>query len=82
MKSDPARPRSCALVNDQVVVEQTRRWISSFVIGLGLCPFARRVLDAGRIRSSVLAGPLHFIVIPGTLDDALLTRPCTRADVE
>jgi hypothetical protein len=40
-------------VNDQVVVEHTRRWISSFVIGLGLCPFAQRVFDAGRIRYSV-----------------------------
>ena len=47
---DTARPRSCAPVNDQVVVEHTRRWIASFVIGLGLCPFARRVFDAGRIR--------------------------------
>src|SRR5262245_32568511 len=50
---DPARPRLCALVNDQVVVEHTRRWISSFVIGLGLCPFARQVFDAGRIRYAI-----------------------------
>jgi hypothetical protein len=40
-------------VNDQIIVEQTRRWISSFVIGLGLCPFARRVFDAGRIRYAI-----------------------------
>jgi hypothetical protein len=40
-------------VNDQVVVEHTRRWISSFVIGLGLCPFARRVFDASRIRYAI-----------------------------
>jgi len=40
-------------VNDQTIVEHTRRWISSFVIGLGLCPFARRVFDAGRIRYAV-----------------------------
>ncbi|HEY7157536.1 MAG TPA: DUF1415 family protein, partial [Gemmataceae bacterium] len=50
---DTARPGSCAPVNDQVVVEHTRRWISSFVIGLGLCPFARRVFDAGRIRYAI-----------------------------
>ena len=47
---DPARPKSCAAVNDQIVVERTRRWISSFVIGLGLCPFSRLVFDAGQIR--------------------------------
>jgi hypothetical protein len=40
-------------VNDQVVIEHTRRWISSFVIGLGLCPFARRVYDAGGIRYAI-----------------------------
>jgi hypothetical protein len=40
-------------VNDHVVVEHTRRWISSFVIGLDLCPFARRVFDAGQIRYAI-----------------------------
>jgi len=37
-------------VDEQAVIEGTRRWISSFVIGLNLCPFARRVFDAGAIR--------------------------------
>lgn len=32
------------------VIEQTRRWIADVVIGLNLCPFARRVFDAGLIR--------------------------------
>lgn len=52
---DTACPRSCRVVHDQdqVVVQHTRRWISSFVIGLGLCPFARRVFDADRIRYAV-----------------------------
>ena len=71
---DPARPMSCAPVNDQVVVEHTRRWISAFVIGLGLCPFARRVFDAGRIRYAIshsrdentlsndLASELHLLL--------------------
>lgn len=40
-------------MNDQAVVEHTRRWISEFVIGLGLCPFARQVFEAGRIRYAV-----------------------------
>jgi uncharacterized protein len=30
--------------------EITRRWISSMVIGLNLCPFAKRVFDADTIR--------------------------------
>jgi hypothetical protein len=37
-------------VNERVVVERTRRWISSMVIGLDLCPFARRPFEADTIR--------------------------------
>src|SRR5215471_13716862 len=91
---DRARPRSCAPVNDQVVIEHTRRWISSFVIGLGLCPFARRVFDAGRIRyaishsrdkhtlSSDLAGELHLLLAsPSTqIETTLLIHPHVLAD--
>ena len=32
------------------VVDRTRSWIASFVIGLNLCPFAQAVFDAGTIR--------------------------------
>jgi uncharacterized protein len=86
---DTARPRSCAPVNDQVFVEHTRRWISSFVIGLGLCPFAQRVFDAGRIRYAVshcrdehtlanlLASELHLLLAsPSTqIETTLLIHP-------
>lgn len=34
----------------QKVIEVTRRWISAVVIGLDLCPFARRVFEAEKIR--------------------------------
>jgi hypothetical protein len=37
------------------VVERTRRWIEAVVIGLDLCPFARRVFDGGGIRYVVSA---------------------------
>src|SRR5713101_76393 len=57
MKSNRSRrqstPKVACPVNDQVVIEHTRRWISSFVIGLGLCPFAQRAFDAGRIRYAI-----------------------------
>jgi hypothetical protein len=35
------------------VTEHTKRWISSIVIGLNLCPFARRVFQADLIRYEV-----------------------------
>lgn len=35
------------------VVADTRRWLERAVIGLSLCPFAKRVYDAGRVRFQV-----------------------------
>jgi hypothetical protein len=37
----------------QIVIETTRRWISSVVIALNLCPFARRVFQMEKIRYAV-----------------------------
>lgn len=37
------------------ITEHTRRWVSSVVTGLGLCPFAERVAKADRIRYAVYA---------------------------
>jgi hypothetical protein len=34
----------------QAVLDRTRRWISSIVIGLNLCPFAQRVFQADKVR--------------------------------
>jgi hypothetical protein len=39
----------------QAAIDATRRWISSLVIGLNLCPFARRVFAADKIRYVVSA---------------------------
>lgn len=90
----PTRPISCASVNDQIVVERTRRWISSFVIGLGLCPFARQVFDAGRIRYAIsysrdkntlsndLVSELHLLLAsPSTqIETTLLIHPHVLGD--
>jgi len=44
--------------------EQTRRWLTEFVVGLNLCPFARPFLDSPQLRISVCGG----------LDDQALGR--------
>jgi hypothetical protein len=76
-------------VDDQVVVEHTRRWISSFVVGLGLCPFAQPVFDAGRIRYAIshsrdkrtlaydLASELHLLLASPSkqIETTLLIHP-------
>src|SRR5262249_53107682 len=50
-------------VDERIVVEETRRWVETVVIGLNLCPFARRPFAAGLIR---------FIVTPAATEEALL----------
>lgn len=42
-----------AIIQQESVVEHTRHWIASIVIGLNLCPFAQRVFAAERIRYAV-----------------------------
>ncbi|HEX4613036.1 MAG TPA: DUF1415 domain-containing protein [Urbifossiella sp.] len=36
-------------VDGPAVIAATRRWVSEVVVGLNLCPFARRVSEAGRV---------------------------------
>lgn len=38
------------MMDQATVIEATRRWISTMVIGLNLCPFAERVFQAEKIR--------------------------------
>jgi hypothetical protein len=38
------------VVDKRAVIDSTRRWVSSIVIGLNFCPFAKRVFQEDRIR--------------------------------
>jgi uncharacterized protein len=42
-------------MDERAVIEATRRWVTGVVIGLNLCPFARRASEAGRVRYAVTA---------------------------
>ena len=42
-------------MDSNAVIARTRRWISAVVIGLNLCPFARRVFESDTIRYVVSA---------------------------
>ncbi len=50
-------------MDPQAVIAATRRWIAEMVIGLNLCPFARRVFEADKIR---------YVVSLATAEDQLL----------
>ncbi len=76
-------------MNHEEIVASTKRWISSMVIGLNLCPFAQRVFDAGTIRyvicettdesilTNFLAEELKFLaaVSPTVVETTLLIHP-------
>lgn len=55
-------------MDQDLVIARTRRWIASVVIGLNLCPFARRVFDADVIR----------YVVSEAADEATLLADLTR----
>ncbi len=69
-------------MTDQDIVEHTRRWIASFVIGLGLCPFARQVFEAGRIRYVVTHARDETAVLNDLTSELQLLRasPSTQID--
>src|SRR5579864_8283230 len=74
------------------VISATRRWISSMVIGLNLCPFARRVFEAETIRYVVsdarddqglfhdLQRELDGLVASPNVETTLLIHPYALTD--
>ncbi len=81
-------------MENQIVIDATKHWISSIVVGLNLCPFARRVFDADRIRYVVtdvtniaelkaeLIRELKLLAVAGraTIETTLLIHPGVLCD--
>jgi hypothetical protein len=90
------RKQQCAefAMDSESVIERTRRWIADVVIGLNLCPFARRVFDGGLIRyvvtdaadveslRTVLSDELQSLAITPAeqVETAFLIHPQALAD--
>lgn len=68
--------------DERAAIDATRRWVADVVIGLNLCPFARRVNDAGRVRYAVTAAadPKALLAALGRELQVLTAAP--RAEVE
>jgi hypothetical protein len=43
------------VLSDDKIVESVRHWVESLVVGMNLCPFAKRELVKGRVRFAVTA---------------------------
>lgn len=69
-------------MDERVEAAVTRRWVADLVIGLNLCPFARRVSDAGRIRYAVTAAADAEGVLSALADELRALAAAPRAEVE
>ena len=79
-------------MDTDVVIAETRHWVDTFVIGLNLCPFARREVDRNRLRilvseadsalalASVLEQELDAIRDDEAIGTTLIVHPNALAD--
>ena len=58
-------------MDTDIVIAETRHWVNTFVIGLNLCPFARREVDRDRLRIMVT-----------DVDSALSLVPVLESELE
>lgn len=64
------------------VVADTRRWLESVVIGLNLCPFARRVFEADTIRYAVTDATDEEQLLAVLANELRRLASCSDANIE
>jgi uncharacterized protein len=69
-------------LDEQAVIDATRRWVSGVVVGLNLCPFARRVSEAGLIRYAVTAAADSETLLEDLSRELRALAAVSRAEVE
>lgn len=69
-------------MDEQAIIAATRRWISTLVIGLNLCPFARRVFDGDKIRYAVSEAKDEAGLTKDLIDEllALVSTPIEQVE--
>jgi len=68
----PLRDGRAIAMDKQAVVDHTRRWINAMVIGLNLCPFARRVY---------MADTIAYVVTDAEHEQTLLTALAVELEI-
>jgi hypothetical protein len=66
--------------NHEAVSSSTRCWLENTVIGLNLCPFARRELESGRVRFAVTQADSEAALVAALHDE--LQRLEANANIE
>lgn len=69
-------------MDHQTVVDDTRRWLESVVIGLNLCPFARKVFRDETIRYVVTDAADRATLLAALADELTALAAAPRSSVE
>lgn len=69
-------------LEDREAADATRRWVSDFVIGLDLCPFARRPSEAGRVRYAVTDAPDADALLSALEAELRMLASAKRTEIE
>ena len=66
------------MINDATIIEQTQQWVSSVIVGLNFCPFAKRELEKETIHFQVS----HESGLDSSLKECLheIIDECKRLD--
>ena len=70
------------VVDQHLVIDDTRRWVASVVIGLNLCPFARRVFQADKIRYAVSLATGERALVQDLAGELRRLASCPATSVE
>jgi uncharacterized protein len=69
-------------LNATEVIDDVRHWLSSMVIGLGLCPFADPVFKTGRIRFALSESNQPEDLLTQLADELKLLENAPREEIE
>lgn len=79
-------------MNDKKIIWATRQWVNNVVVGLDLCPFAKREVMRDRVRFAVteakteeellaeLAGEFQLLGVDSSIETTLLIHPQVLQD--
>lgn len=70
------------MTDSDPVIAQVEKWLQDVVVGLNLCPFARKPLRAGQIRFMVSDADSNEVLLEELLQEFQVLDRCTEAEVE
>jgi hypothetical protein len=69
-------------LDERAVIDATRRWVAAVVVGLNLCPFARRVTEAGLVRYAVTGATQPQALLEDLSRELAALASAPRSEVE